>query len=82
MKIEWNPLEESKPMTPRCSVCGEFESQQTSVDAKYDTCRDCITNLIETEIERRGNGDEPGIAGGQSGDSQLAHIMSESQKVK
>lgn len=45
-------------MTPRCCVCGEFESENTGIDHKYDTCFECITSLIENEQERRGEREE------------------------
>lgn len=41
-------------MTPRCQFCGEFESENTSINPDYDACHDCIQSLIENEQERRG----------------------------
>ena len=40
-------------MTPRCQLCGEFESGNTDILQGYDVCYDCITNLIDNEVERR-----------------------------
>lgn len=41
-------------MTPRCQICGEFESENTSIIAGHDVCYDCVDMLVENEIERRG----------------------------
>ena len=41
-------------MTPRCSFCGEFASENTQIHPVYDVCNDCIVSLIDNEAERRG----------------------------
>jgi hypothetical protein len=42
-------------MTPQCSLCGNFESEETSLSARAGyVCYDCLDTLIENEIERRG----------------------------
>lgn len=41
-------------MTPRCDLCGEFESENVSIFRSANVCFDCIDILIENEIERRG----------------------------
>lgn len=45
-------------MTPRCQLCGDFESENTTIPSGMDACWDCITSLIENEIERRGEREE------------------------
>ena len=41
-------------MIPRCQLCGTFESENTSIIPDFDACHECITSLVENEIERRG----------------------------
>lgn len=42
-------------MTSRCQLCGEFENGQTTIcTAAGDVCYECISNLVENEVERRG----------------------------
>lgn len=41
-------------MTPRCDLCGEFQSENATVLADYNACHDCLSMLVENEIERRG----------------------------
>ena len=38
-------------MTPRCQICGTFESENTSILAGYDICTDCLTSLIDNHAE-------------------------------
>lgn len=35
-------------------LCGDFESENTSILQGYDVCYDCVENLIDNEVERRG----------------------------
>ena len=70
-------------MTPRCSLCGEFESENTSILQGYDVCFECIESLIENEQERRGVVEDARmLRQGQSGADAASHRMSEAQKVR
>lgn len=41
-------------VTPRCRLCGEAESVNTSIIRGSDVCFDCLASLIDNEEERRG----------------------------
>ena len=42
-------------MIARCCLCGEFQSEQKTIVLEAgEACCDCLTNLVENEIERRG----------------------------
>ena len=42
-------------MTPRCCLCGEFQSERTTVVLEAgEACCECLTDLVENEQERRG----------------------------
>ena len=42
-------------MTPQCCLCGDFQSEQTTIVLEAgEVCCDCLTNLVASEIERRG----------------------------
>ena len=42
-------------MHPRCCLCGEFASEQTTIVLEAgEACCDCLTSLVENEQERRG----------------------------
>jgi len=41
--------------TVRCVLCGEAESEQVGIVLEAgEACFDCLTDLVENEIERRG----------------------------
>ena len=41
--------------TIRCCLCGEAESEQVGIVLEAgEACFDCLTSLVENEIERRG----------------------------
>ena len=42
-------------MIARCCLCGEFQSEQTTIVLEAgEACFECLTDLVENEIERRG----------------------------
>ena len=46
-------------MHPRCCLCGEFASEQTTIVLEAgEACFDCLTSLVENEQERRWNREE------------------------
>ena len=41
-------------MTPRCCLCGEFASEQTTIVLEAgEACCECLTDLVANEMERR-----------------------------
>ena len=40
-------------MIPQCSLCGDFQSEQKTIVLEAgEACCDCLTNLVENELER------------------------------
>lgn len=71
---------------PRCSLCGEFESENVDVFPDFDACSDCIQSLVENEIERRSErahtkAMEAGFDA-YTGDLRLRDEMAEARKYK
>lgn len=71
----------------RCDLCGEFESEETSLCSKAgDVCYDCLNSLLENEIERRGEkahrkAMEDGFDA-DTGEMRLRDEMAEARKYK
>lgn len=40
-------------MTPKCDLCGEFESGNMAIHPDFNACYGCLTDLIDSEIDRR-----------------------------
>jgi hypothetical protein len=66
-------------MTPKCSLCGTYESENTTVIPDFDACHECISMLVENEIDRR-HGQV--VTQSQSGDDHLAQIQIEAQQLR